>query len=429
MIKLMMVALLTLMGLGVANAQAAASPVGQDIYIGSRYVLQSEVLTEAREITVSLPEGYETSGKAYPVVYVFHGQFYFQYGVAYTRLLARRGLMPQAIVVGVSLGQADGTSGRNDNQYMGHGAPETDIFLDFIEKDVFGFVESEFRTLAHRSIVGWHYSASLSLRALVYRPAMFDGYVAASPFPLQSDQIDFTAAKALLAATPGKTLSFYFGINPRERFSYDEVRKLETKLKETAPEGFNWFYNDLPAEEAEANTDSVYRLMHPGLRMIFADFSLPVFPTYEDFKEKGGLPSLKTFMAHRAEKYGVSPKFDAGDAFGVLRMAMAGNDFPLFDAVLTDVDMRAAHFNVSWNLRYAAFYLKHQKTAQSIAFYQWIVTDYPQSVSAQLGLAEAFVSADQKAKAAAAYTAAISLAEAQNDQRLEDLRKSLAALQ
>ncbi|MEM9687307.1 MAG: hypothetical protein AAF934_10360, partial [Bacteroidota bacterium] len=67
------------------------------------YEIDSEVLSEKRELIVKLPSEYEkSSDKVYPVIYVFGGNT-LTYSIAYdTDLLTRTGHLENIIVVGIS---------------------------------------------------------------------------------------------------------------------------------------------------------------------------------------------------------------------------------------------------------------------------------------------------------------------------------------
>src|SRR5688572_8281794 len=65
-------------------------------------VLHSQVLSERRELLVHLPESYEREdAQRYPVVYVLDGSSQASHTADSARHLARIGVMPEIIVVGI----------------------------------------------------------------------------------------------------------------------------------------------------------------------------------------------------------------------------------------------------------------------------------------------------------------------------------------
>ena len=127
----------------------AATP----ITVGERLALPSRVLSEERALFISLPASYARTKQSYPVLYMTDGQAQFLHTLATTAFLARNGLMPEVIVVAV--GNTDRTrdlSPSHDPKAATSGG--ADRFLDFFEKELIPFVESEYRTAPLRIFAG-----------------------------------------------------------------------------------------------------------------------------------------------------------------------------------------------------------------------------------------------------------------------------------
>ncbi len=56
-----------------------------------------------------------------------------------------------------------------------------DRFLDFIESELMPFVDENFRTAPHRTLIGHSLGGSLVVYALVERPDLFQAAIAISP--------------------------------------------------------------------------------------------------------------------------------------------------------------------------------------------------------------------------------------------------------
>jgi len=403
--------------LSAATLQTEGSQ-GLDINIGKRYVIASSAMKQDREIMISLPEGYAQTNQSYPVLYILHGKQYFPYGVAFTRRLADKEAILGVITVGIS-------RDNSDNPYMVHGTPEADQLLDFIEKELFAFVEGNFRASGHRSIAGWHHGGSLALHALVNRPYMFDGYILASPFPVRTEEINFEKVNALLAGQPDARKIIYFGVNETEGFLAEEIPKLRALLQEGAHERLIWVQDAYGGNGEQ--TDSMFRLMHPGLRTVYSDFKLPSFASLAEYNQQGGKSFLTAFFTKRANKYGVPEKVTSGAVFRLLRLAMFADDISVFEDALSLADMFADTANVNWYIRYAQFYVKYKKYPEAIELLGKTESAYPSSIAVQSVLAEAYEASNQHEKAVAALHRAIELAEIQSSDQLEPLKKRLAA--
>ncbi len=399
-----------------ACMQQGGASADNDVVIGHSFILSSEILGEEREITVSLPASYESSAQHYPVLYMLHGDFYFKYGVAYTERLAAQGNIPELITVGIS-------HGPNDNPLLVHDTPDADKFLLFFEREVLPFIESKFRTLEHRTISGWHHSASFTLHTLLNKPALFDGFIAASIFPLRINDVDLTNLSEFLAADTVGEHIFYFGSDNLEVSIAEATQELGALLDTSAPEKLNWHLNQL-ASDSDI-TDTVYRLLHPGLREVFRDFKMPVFDDLVSFNALGGMPFIEEFLVQREAKYGTLTSSNTHIIFSILRIALNANDLDLFEEAISKTAITTEGWNVYWYLQYARFFQSHEKSAEAIDLYRKLSAIYPTNIDIYIGLSEAYTEHSQKVLA---LERAIGLAEAQSDVRLHELRHTLNAI-
>jgi len=408
-----------LMGL-VATTSQAATPKGTEIILGTQYNIPSKIFGGNRQVIVSLPEGYDGSTQNYPVVYVTRAELYFKDAVAFTSRLSFRESMPKVIVVGL-------IHGLNDNPYLIHGSEKADIFTDFLETEIFPFVENNFRTVNNRTIVGWHYTSSFAIHALLSKPELFDGYIVASPFPLKPDKINLDVLKTYLAKNPGSRKTLYFGSDPSENSVSKEMKNFEKIWADSAPKGLNWHVNNL-APDTDL-TDTIYRLLHPGLREVFRDYKMPRFRELAAFNEWGGLEYLKKMVADRALKYGGSDTLSPEAIFNLAILARGGDDIDLFETAMGMTDLLAnMSASVIWFDRFAKFYIKNGKFLEAIDLYERTIAKYPPLIGLFEGLAQAYDLNGQKTKAVATYKQAITLAEEKKDDRVASLKGKLAAL-
>src|SRR5690242_9460625 len=90
--------------LALVSHAVAAQESAQQIAIGQKFTLHSEVLKEDRPYWIYLPPSYNDSqlGKArYPVVYLLDGNAYFHAGTGVVQHLAAVNRIPDMIVVGI----------------------------------------------------------------------------------------------------------------------------------------------------------------------------------------------------------------------------------------------------------------------------------------------------------------------------------------
>jgi predicted alpha/beta superfamily hydrolase len=229
----------------VTHAAAAQEP-GQEIVIGQKFTLHSQVLKEDRGYWVSLPPFYNASqsGKTrYPVLYLLDGNAYFHAGTGIVQHLMSVNRIPDLIVVGIpntartrdmtpthmSAGPYSAQSG---------GAPE---FLRFLKEELIPKLESQYRTLPYRMLVGHSLTGLFTLHTLLESPESFNAYIALDPSVWWDDQIllkrlDGFTTKALkhptsvfiaVANTPD---SSYTGGHAEKQLDENFIRTFAAKL-------------------------------------------------------------------------------------------------------------------------------------------------------------------------------------------------------
>lgn len=153
-----------------------------------RTITSAIVKGQEYELQILLPGGYKTSNKKYPVVYVMDAQWDFPllksiYGQQYYD-----GFIPEVILCGVTWGGSnpnpdslrvrDYTPTNDGQRIQGGGA---DNFLAFMEKELFPFMEANYKVSDERNLVGCSLGGLFTVYALFTHTHMFNGYAAASP--------------------------------------------------------------------------------------------------------------------------------------------------------------------------------------------------------------------------------------------------------
>jgi pimeloyl-ACP methyl ester carboxylesterase len=165
-----------------AQPQAEEQPVFQETVTVDAPALQGNLLGEdtRQPINVCLPPSYFSGGKRYPVVYYFHG---FSQGCDASqtwielKMLWKQGGAKEFILVGVN----------GNNVYSGSfwvNSPVTGAWEDFAVKDVVGYVDSHYRTLATRDArgaAGFSMGGFAALNLAFRHPDVFSATYASCP--------------------------------------------------------------------------------------------------------------------------------------------------------------------------------------------------------------------------------------------------------
>lgn len=152
--------------------------------------LASRFVDQEYELSIWVPFNYEQSDKDYPTLYVLDAPIYFG-GAAYIAMSNNwDGVIPEMIVVGVGANvknweEWDPLRDRDLTSVEIPGRPWSgyaDNFIQFVEKELLPFVDSNYRTQkADRLIWGHSSGATFALKLLFHKTHLFNRIIATSP--------------------------------------------------------------------------------------------------------------------------------------------------------------------------------------------------------------------------------------------------------
>ncbi|WP_132704685.1 alpha/beta hydrolase [Winogradskyella wandonensis] len=156
--------------------------VGISSFSQAKYkTISSQILGENRELKILLPRGYsEDDDKAYPVIYVFDGDYLFEAVAGNVDYYAYWEDIPESIVVGINqveTRQDDLMYSEQNSLPIESGAD----FFEFIGKELIPFVEENYKTETFRVAVGHGETANFINYYLIRQNPVFNAYVAISP--------------------------------------------------------------------------------------------------------------------------------------------------------------------------------------------------------------------------------------------------------
>ena len=313
---------------------AAALAVGAEpITIGETVKIQSKILGEERTILISTPANYAQSQEKYPVLYMTDGDAHLTHTRGTVDFLARNGVMPNLIIVAVtntdrtrdlsptrgSRRLPDGTTQPIPNS---GGAAK---FLDFFDKELFPYVEGNYRTEPYRIFAGHSLGGLLSLYILTTRPELFNAYIAASPALTWDDDYilarmsGFLEGRKELARTLFVTMANEEEADPKP----DRFDRLCTMLGNAKAAGFVWGCMRMPEEN---HGTVVLRTHYYGLRKFYEgwrlSFGTPTVPFSMTFTE------IKQHYAALSKRFGydVLPPEQIVNQAGYLLLAQNRTD-------------------------------------------------------------------------------------------------------
>lgn len=211
--------------------------------------LQSAVLGETREYFVHLPEAYATDTMArYPVLYVLDGTSQSGHTAATASLLARIGVVPRMIVVGVP--SVDEKTRNRDytppEMRLDTDAPtsamgEADRFLSFLGDELIGRIERDYRTMRPRMLAGNSRGGLFVVYSEIADAALFDARFAHSPALWRENEVIVNRLETALRkdSLPPGFLYLSLGADESEKMMAGFTHAVRV-LERDAPVGLVW---------------------------------------------------------------------------------------------------------------------------------------------------------------------------------------------
>ena len=229
--------------------------------------IYSLILDEERTIYVSLPNGYETAEKAYPVLYVLdaEGETLFPKCVSTVSELNEKGFAPQMIVVGIW------NTNRNRDmipESVSHrpGSGGSENFLNFIKEELMPYIKQNYRASDYSILYGMSNSALFAVYALLEKPDIFKAHIASSPMIGHCPEYMHKKAESFIGKNHlnGRFLYMIYGTEDSRRVT-EYVPDLQNYLKKYAPKGF---FSKLEILKGEAHVPD--SSLARGLKCIFS---------------------------------------------------------------------------------------------------------------------------------------------------------------
>jgi predicted alpha/beta superfamily hydrolase len=262
-----------------------------NVNTGYSLKLHSNILNEDRTIMISLPEGYNSNVKKYPVLYLVDGQWYFNHAVQAAGWLSSKdnAVIPQTIVVGIPTKdnrERDLTPTRTEENKSGGGA---DKLFSFIKEELIPFIDKNYRTYNFRILGGASFGGLFVMYSMMNDPQLFTAYLAFSPSMWWDNRIMLKRAEDFLSNNPGLHNNLYLNVaNEGPSMGVDALAKI---LKEKAPKELIWKFDECPDE---IHNTIAFKGIYNGLKFALTDWHYPLI----DFGMKGDI-SLQDSVNNR----------------------------------------------------------------------------------------------------------------------------------
>lgn len=251
---------------------------------GFSFKFHSDILNEDRIVMVSLPEGYDTSMKKYPVLYMLDAQWNFNHASQNIGWLSSNDnkVIPQTIIVGVCTGGERREHDLTPTVGTGTGGGADSLYL-FIKKELIPYIDTNLRTFNYRILAGTSYGGLFVINAFVKDPLYFNGYLAASPSIWWDNQYMLRQTENLLSKVPKLPTGLYLNVaNEGVSMGVDSLAALLSKY---APQQLVWKFDKHPDE---IHNTINYKGLWDGMKFLLKDWYYPLV----DFTPKDAQVSI-----------------------------------------------------------------------------------------------------------------------------------------
>lgn len=196
----------------------------------------SELVADTFHIMVSVPDGYYSSDKRYPVLYVLDGDVAFGMAASVARYLQIGENIPELIIVGIGYGGLDKSAGekrRRDYRPTPTGGAQS--FLKFLEDELLPFIDNNYRTVpGERAINGYSIGGLFGLYTLFTKPEIFNRYIIGSPSLTWDNYSIFSYEENSSEKIGEKKIGLFVSVGNEESDEkyFDPIDQLVTKIQE-----------------------------------------------------------------------------------------------------------------------------------------------------------------------------------------------------
>jgi len=174
--------------------------------------IESKLLSESRELIISLPKDY-SSQKKYPVSYVLDGESLFEGYKDVAEYLSEKNVIPQMIIVGIinksrSLDLTHATDSLTNFQPNGGGKK----FESFVLDELISYIDSNYSTVPYRLLIGHSISGLFATKLLLSECNKFNSFLIMDPALWWAEMEVLTSAKTKIVNSKQQDKKLFLSI-------------------------------------------------------------------------------------------------------------------------------------------------------------------------------------------------------------------------
>jgi predicted alpha/beta superfamily hydrolase len=206
------------------------------LYNATEEYIYSELVADTFHVMVSVPDGYYSGDKRYPVLYVLDGDVAFGMSASIARYLQIGENIPELIVVGIGYGAIDKSAGeKRRRDYRPTQAGDAENFLNFLNVQLISYIDSKYRSIPEDRIInGYSIGGLFALYTLFTKPETFNRYIIGSPYLIWDNYSIFNYEENSPEKIGEMKTSVFISVGSEESDEkyFDPIDKLVTQIQE-----------------------------------------------------------------------------------------------------------------------------------------------------------------------------------------------------
>jgi predicted alpha/beta superfamily hydrolase len=239
--------------------------------IGEIRTIKSKILNEERILNIYLPQNFDKT-KSYPIIYLLDGSMNedFIHVTGLIQFFNQMYSMPETIVVGIAnIDRKRDFTFHTDLKDLQKDYPTTghsDKFINFLEKELKPYVESQFKT-TDKYLFGQSLGGLLATEILLKKPELFNNYFIISPSLWWDDESLLKQAPQLSSKIQDTKKFIYVSVGKGEHpVMVKDAEDLFDVLKKANKKNWTLEYKMM---ETDNHATILHRSLYEGLVKLF----------------------------------------------------------------------------------------------------------------------------------------------------------------
>lgn len=276
------------------------------ITIGKTLIVKSAIIGEDRPIRVYVPEGVRDDEPLY-VIYLLDGKTHFHTVTGIVKSLTDYEQIPKTMVVGIEttnrprdfFPKIDGEPKTEFQTFVSSKWPESgqENFLAFISQELIPFIDNNYSTYPHRTLIGHSNGGTLALSAMFNQPELFNNYLAISPNGWWSYEETVENVKKLANKERPMEKLFISVSGEGSRF-YTGTLNLLSNMEKDKPAHLDWQFKHFPER---THMSGILPAISEGLEYLYADLNFKITPELAKFAQ---VSAIKKYYSQLSEQFG-----------------------------------------------------------------------------------------------------------------------------